>query len=186
MSPLTSISAPASTGVSARISASTRAFSPAFGDAHVDPDRRLGRHDVVGGADVGHRGRDGGAGGGVTEARRSPAPDGRPRSSALTPFSGSSPACAARPRTITSNVPVPLRPVFTAPPSALGSSTSTLPHASARCLEQRAGRLRADLLVGGEQHLHPRGVVECGHGVDRLHDAGLHVEHARARWRGRR
>ena len=32
----------------------------------------------------------------------------------------------------TSNVPTPLRPVFSAPPSALGSSTSTAPHASAR------------------------------------------------------
>ena len=52
--------------------------------------------------------------------------------SALTPFSGSSPAWAARPRTMTSNVPTPLRPVFSAPPSADGSSTSTAPQASAR------------------------------------------------------
>ena len=50
----------------------------------------------------------------------------------LIPFSGSSPACAARPWTRTSNVPVPLRPVFSAPPSALGSRTSTAPHAAAR------------------------------------------------------
>ena len=47
------------------------------------------------------------------------------------PFSGSRPACDARPWTTTSNVPVPLRPVFNAPPSALGSSTSTVPQATA-------------------------------------------------------
>ncbi len=36
------------------------------------------------------------------------------------------------PCTTTSNVPMPLRPVFSAPPSADGSSTSTAPQASAR------------------------------------------------------
>ena len=51
---------------------------------------------------------------------------------ALTPFSGSSPACDARPWTTTSNPPVPLRPVLTAPPSAAPSSTRTAPQARAR------------------------------------------------------
>jgi argininosuccinate synthase len=100
-------------------------------DPDVDRDQALGGHDVVGGADRGDRRRDRGA------------DFGRPSSaiastwwatstSALTPFSGSSPACAARPCTTTSNVPQPLRPVFSAPPSADGSSTSTAPHARAR------------------------------------------------------
>ena len=51
---------------------------------------------------------------------------------ALTPFSGSRPACEARPSTCNSNVPVPLRAVFKAPPSALGSRTKTAPQALAR------------------------------------------------------
>ena len=50
----------------------------------------------------------------------------------FTPFHGSSPACAALPCTTSSNVPVPLRAIFTAPPSALGSHTSTAPQATAR------------------------------------------------------
>ncbi len=52
--------------------------------------------------------------------------------SALTPAAGSSPACEARPATDTSKVPHPLRPVFTAPPSAAPSATSTAPQARAR------------------------------------------------------
>ncbi len=45
--------------------------------------------------------------------------------SELMPFSGSSPACDARPAMSTRNVPTPLRPTFSAPPSADGSMTST-------------------------------------------------------------
>ena len=52
--------------------------------------------------------------------------------SALIPFSGSSPACEARPTIFTVKVPTPLRAIFNAPPSALGSSTSTAPVARAR------------------------------------------------------
>ena len=48
-------------------------------------------------------------------------------SRALIPFSGSNPACEARPVMRTSNVPVPLRAILSAPPSALGSSTNTAP-----------------------------------------------------------
>ena len=47
-------------------------------------------------------------------------------------------------------------------------------------LEELTGRTGADLLVSREQHLDPGGVVEGGHRVHRLHDAGLHVEHARS------
>ena len=53
--------------------------------------------------------------------------------SALIPFSGSNPACEARPVMRTSNVPVPLRAIFNAPPSALGSSTSTAPFLPSAC-----------------------------------------------------
>lgn len=52
--------------------------------------------------------------------------------SAFTPASGSRPACEARPRTATSNVPQPLRATFRCPPSAAPSNTSTVPHARAR------------------------------------------------------
>ena len=52
--------------------------------------------------------------------------------SALIPFSGSRPACEARPAICTVKVPTPLRAIFNAPPSALGSSTSTAPVARAR------------------------------------------------------
>ena len=45
-------------------------------------------------------------------------------STALTPFSGSNPACAARPLTSTVNIPVPFLAVFTLPPVAGGSITS--------------------------------------------------------------
>jgi hypothetical protein len=47
-------------------------------------------------------------------------------------------------------------------------------------LDQRPGRARADLLVGGEQQLDPRGVGQGGDGVDGHHDPALHVEHAGA------
>ena len=47
-------------------------------------------------------------------------------------------------------------------------------------LDQRPRRVGADLLVGREQQLDTRRVVERGDGVDGLHDAGLHVEHPRA------
>ncbi len=99
--------------------------------------------------------------------------------SALTPFSGSSPACAARPCTTTSKPPVPLRPIFT---RAVGGRFEHEHGAAGRgpLLDQRPRRAGPDLLVGGEQQLDPRPVGERGDGVDAEHDAALHVEHTGA------
>ena len=47
---------------------------------------------------------------------------------ALTPFSGSIPACAALPIAFSANLPIPLRAVFNAPPGSDGSSTKTARH----------------------------------------------------------
>lgn len=66
---------------------------------------------------------------------------------ALTPAPGSGPTCDARPVTVTSNVPQPLRPVFRAPSSAAPPKTSTAPRARARS-SMRAREAFEDLVVG--------------------------------------
>ena len=99
--------------------------------------------------------------------------------SELIPFSGSRPAWAARPCTITSNVPVPLRAGLQR--AAVGAGLEHQ-HGAARqrpLLDQRPRRLRADLLVGGDQQLDTVEIVEQRQRVDRLDDARLHVEHTR-------
>ena len=82
------------------------------------------------------------------------------------------------PCTVTSNVPQPFRPVFNAPPSADGSSTSTAPQACARSSINSPRRAGTDLLVGAEEQLDTGQVVERRQAVKRLHDPGEHVEHA--------
>ena len=76
-------------------------------------------------------------------------------------------------------MPTPLRPIFSAPPSAAGSSTSTRPHAFARSSISWRDVVRADLLVAREQQLDAVAVGERRDGVDGGDDPALHVEHAR-------
>ena len=106
--------------------------------------------------------------------------------SELMPFSGSSPACAARPCTATSNVPVPLRPVFNAPPSALGSSTSTAPHASARSSISARDAFEPTSSSAVISSSTPSTIVEQRQRVDRQDDARPSCRTRRARWPGRR
>ena len=102
-------------------------------------------------------------------------------STALAPDSGSRPACDSTPRTCTSKMPTPLRPVFTAP-SALASNTSTAAASAQASLDQRARERAADLLVAVEQQAQRRvrhaGGAQRAHRPDRLHQPGLHVEDA--------
>ena len=95
---------------------------------------------------------------------------------ALTPFSGSRPACAARPCTMSSNPPVPLRPIFSTPPGAAGSSTSTAPQAWARCSISARDAPGPDFFVGREQQLDPGPVSQRGSGMNGHHDPTFHVE----------
>ena len=106
--------------------------------------------------------------------------------SALTPFSGSSPAWAARPWTTTSKPPVPLRPILSAPPSAAGSSTSTAPQAAARSSISARDAPEPTSSSAVNSSSIPERSASDGDGVDAEHDAALHVEHARARWPDRR
>ncbi len=140
--------------------------SSSVGDPHVDADRRLGRarrcRPCRRGATVG-----------VTVVPTLGSASAVIASTwcaastrALTPFSGSSPAWAARPWTTTSNVPAPLRPIFTAPPSAAGSSTSTASARRRPLLDQRPRRRRADLLVAVNSSSTPRRSASDGDGVD--------------------
>ena len=97
---------------------------------------------------------------------------------ALTPASGSRPACAARPSTATWKVPQPLRPVFSA--TAVRGALEHQHGAAGRrpLLDECPRGARADLLVGRHEDLDARQVVQRGEAVDRLHQAAQHVEDA--------
>ena len=105
---------------------------------------------------------------------------------ALMPFSGARPAWEARPWTMSSASPTPLREVFSKPrgPSD-GSSTKTASLRARFFFNQFARGFAADLFVGSPQKnqafLH-RG-LQFANGFEReerLNDAGFHVERAGA------
>ena len=103
--------------------------------------------------------------------------------SADAPFSGSRPACAARPRKRTSKTPQPLRATFAAP-SSDGSSTSTWRWRRATLTVSSRDAAGADLLVGHEQQRHRSRRAIARHRRQHRHadrDTRLHVEDARPR-----
>ena len=102
---------------------------------------------------------------------------------ALMPFSGSAPACAARPVISIRYPDVPFRPVFSGhrPAGALQHETGRA--AAGLVLDQGPRGRRADLLVTGDQQAAPRpgrtpAPPATGQRVDRLHQTGLHVHRA--------